>query len=158
MTQIRGDACHIEGMKSRSDSPIIHVCARGLSPVIMIIGLYVFFHGHYSPGGGFQGGVLLAAAFLLLRMTLGSQTSQIVMPSRPSLLTIYFSAIGALIFAGTALAALLAGGNFLDYKHLPIPWFEPAYLRNYGILFIELGVTLTVMATLISIYDDLLEG
>ncbi len=153
MTDIKGDACHIEGMKSQTDSPIIHVSVRGLVPVIQIIGLYVFFHGHYSPGGGFQGGVLLAGSFLLLRMTLGTTISQIAMPNR---LTLTLSAIGALIFGGTGLAALLAGGNFLDYGQLPIPWLEPAYLRNYGILFIELGVTLTVMATLVSIYDDLL--
>lgn len=155
MTPTRVDACHIEGMKSQTDSPIIHVCARGLAPVILIIGLYVFFHGHYSPGGGFQGGVLLAASFLLLRMTLGTQISQLVMPSR---MTITLSAIGALIFAGTGLVAIFAGGNFLDYGFLPVPWFDPAYLRNYAILFIELGVTLTVMATLVSIYDDLLEA
>lgn len=140
-------------MKSPTDSPIIHVASRGIFPVIVLVGLYVFFHGHYSPGGGFQGGVLMASAVLLLRLTLGSTLSQAVMPSR---LTMRFSAVGALIFAGTGLVAVLFGGNFLDYEYLPFSWLSPEYLRYYGILLIEVGVTMTVMTTLVAIYDDLL--
>jgi multicomponent Na+:H+ antiporter subunit B len=145
--------CTEDPMKAPTGSPIILLASRAISPVILLIGLYVFFHGHYSPGGGFQGGVLMAAGILLLRLTLGTQVSQILMPSK---LTLRLSAVGALIFAGTAMAALLGGGNFLDYKFLPVPWLEPAYLRYYAILFIELGVTMTVMTTLIAIYDELL--
>ncbi|MCU7804548.1 MAG: sodium:proton antiporter [Candidatus Thiodiazotropha sp. (ex Lucinoma borealis)] len=36
-----------------------------LFPLLMTIGFYIIFHGHLSPGGGFQGGVILAAAFFL---------------------------------------------------------------------------------------------
>jgi multicomponent Na+:H+ antiporter subunit B len=36
-----------------------------LFPLLMTIGFYVIFHGHLTPGGGFQGGVILAAAFFL---------------------------------------------------------------------------------------------
>lgn len=145
--------CADEQMKTPTDSPIIHVASRGISPVIMLVGLYVFFHGHYSPGGGFQGGVLMAASIMLLRLTLGTTLSQAVMPTW---ITLRLSATGALIFAGTGLLALLCGGNFLDYHSLPAPWLTPEYLRYYGILLIEVGVTLTVMTTLVAIYDDLL--
>jgi multicomponent Na+:H+ antiporter subunit B len=140
-------------MRTPSGSPIIQVATRGLVPVIQIIGLYVFFHGHYSPGGGFQGGVLLAASILLARLALGTEISQAVFPSRKA---IVLSAIGVLIFAGTGLVALLAGGNFLNYGYLPIPGLDPAMLRNYGILIIELGVTITVMTSLIAIYDEII--
>ncbi|SMP81249.1 multisubunit sodium/proton antiporter, MrpB subunit [Desulfonatronum zhilinae] len=140
-------------MMAPTESPIIHLASRGISPVILLIGLYVFFHGHYSPGGGFQGGVLLAAAILLLRLSLGTSLSQ---PIMPSWITLRLSALGALIFAGIGLVAILFGGNFLDYHYLPMPWLEPAYLRYYGILMIEVGVTITVMTTLVAIYDDLL--
>ncbi|GAB6061101.1 MnhB domain-containing protein [Desulfonatronum parangueonense] len=140
-------------MMARTESPIIHLASRGISPVILLIGLYVFFHGHYSPGGGFQGGVLLAAAILLLRLSLGSSLSQPVMPSW---VTLRLSALGALIFAGIGLVSIFFGGNFLDYHYLPMPWLDPAYLRYYGILLVEVGVTITVMTTLVAIYDDLL--
>jgi multicomponent Na+:H+ antiporter subunit B len=144
--------CVDAGMKAPTESPIIHVASRGLSPVILLIGLYVFFHGHYSPGGGFQGGVLLAAGILLLRLALGISFSQAILPTW---ITLRLSAIGALIFAGTGVLTVLYGGNFLDYHFLPMP-LEPEYLRYYGILLIEVGVTITVMTTLVSIYDDLL--
>ncbi|RQD64657.1 MAG: sodium:proton antiporter [Desulfonatronovibrio sp. MSAO_Bac4] len=140
-------------MKSQTDSPIIEVAARGLAPVIQLIGIYVFFHGHYGPGGGFQGGVLLAAGVLLLRMAVGFENSQVQVPSRKTLI---LCSVGALIFAGTGLVALLMGGNFMDYAHLPVPGMEAADIRYYAILFIEIGVTMAVMTALISIYDDLL--
>jgi multicomponent Na+:H+ antiporter subunit B len=140
-------------MRSPSGSPIIQVATRGLVPVIQIIGLYVYFHGHYSPGGGFQGGVLLASSILLARLALGAEASQLLFPRRKA---IVLSAIGVLIYAGTGLTALLAGGNFLNYGYLPIPGLDPAMLRNYGILIIELGVTITVMTSLIAIYDEII--
>lgn len=140
-------------MMASTESPIVHVACRAISPVIMLIGLYVFFHGHYSPGGGFQGGTLVATSLLLLRLSLGVHQSQAVMPSW---LTLRLSATGVLIFAGAGLVAVLAGGKFLDYHALPIPGLSPEYLRYYGILFIELGVTITVTSTLVAIYDALL--
>jgi multicomponent Na+:H+ antiporter subunit B len=36
-----------------------------LFPLLMVIGFYIILHGHLTPGGGFQGGVILAAAFFL---------------------------------------------------------------------------------------------
>ncbi len=154
MSSANVELCSKEtAMMAPTESPIIHLASRGISPVILLIGLYVFFHGHYSPGGGFQGGVLLAAAILLLRLSLGTSLSQ---PIMPSWITLRLSALGALIFVGIGLVAVLFGGNFLDYHFLPMPWLDPAYLRYYGILMIEVGVTITVMTTLVSIYDDLL--
>lgn len=145
--------CKGTGMMAPTDSPIVHIACRGISPFIFLIGLYVFFHGHYSPGGGFQGGVLMAATILLLRLSLGAGLSQVVMPAS---ITLRLSAVGVLIFAGTGVITMIFGGNFLDYHFLPLPWLDPAYLRYYGILLIEVGVVLTVMTTLIAIYDDLL--
>jgi multicomponent Na+:H+ antiporter subunit B len=155
MSERSGDFALAAERCQPSQSPIIRIAARGLAPLIQVIGLYVFFHGHYSPGGGFQGGVLLAASFILLRLSLGLRETQVVLPSR---WTLPLGAIGGLIYIGTGFVALLCGGNFLDYSFLPLPWLKTAYLHSYGILFIEIGVTLTVMATLVAIFDHLLDG
>jgi len=141
-------------MTGQTQSPIIEVAGRGLAPIIQLIGIYVFFHGHYGPGGGFQGGVLLAAGVLLLRMTVGAENSQAQVAAKTTLIK---CAVGAVIFVGTGIVAILGGGYFLDYAYLPVQWFEPEYMRYYGILFVELGITLGVMTGLITIYDDLLE-
>ncbi len=140
-------------MKALSGSPIIQVASRGLAPVIQIFGLYVFFHGHYSPGGGFQGGVLLAASVLLLRLGWGTEHSQLTFPTS---LAVPLCALGALIFAGTGVLAMYFGGNYMDYGAIPFLGLEAADVRSFGILFIELGVTVAVMTALVSIYDDLI--
>lgn len=141
-------------MKHGSSSPIILLLSRIISPYIMLFGMYVIFHGHYSPGGGFQGGAMLAASVLLIRIAVDENVHQMHFKKT---MGIPLGAIGVLVFFGTGLISLLLGGYFLDYHLLPIPWLEAADLRNAGILIIEVGVGLAVMTILVSIYDNLLE-
>lgn len=126
-----------------------------LSPYIMLFGLYVIFHGHYSPGGGFQGGTLLAASLLLIRISSGRRISRIQFRDY---LTTPLAVIGVLIYFGTGLIAVFAGGYFLDYGQLPIPGLHGAELRYWGILIVELGIGLAVMAVLVSIFDNMVKG
>lgn len=142
-------------MTNREHSPIILLGCRFLSPYIMIFGFYVIFHGHYSPGGGFQGGTLLAASLLLIRIAGGTEIGNLQFKDY---LATPYAAIGVLIYFGTGLVALLTGGYFLDYEQLPISGLEAAELRYWGILIIELGIGLTVMTVLVLIYDNLVEG
>jgi multicomponent Na+:H+ antiporter subunit B len=142
-------------MTRPSHSLIILMVSRWSSRLIQLFALYVIFHGHYSPGGGFQGGALLAASILLLRMTEGRDASQSQFPSGWG---IPLGILGGVLFAGVGLAALLNGGNYLDYGALPFLPMDPPDVRSLGILVIEVGVGLGVMATLISIFDDLAEG
>jgi len=139
-------------MKQTEESPIILLGARLLSPYIMVFGWYVIFHGHYSPGGGFQGGALLAASVLLVRVAGGTDIAKLQI--REAVNT-PLAVIGVLIYFATGLAALFTGGYFLDYGQLPIPGMEPEWLRYTGILIIEVGIGLTVMAILIMIYDNM---
>lgn len=133
-------------MRSEMPSPIILFGARLLSPYIMLFGLYVIAHGHYSPGGGFQGGALLAASILLVRLASGRQVARTQLKDN---LTMPMGLIGIAIYFGTGLVSVLMGGYFLDYGKLPIPGLEPAMLRFYGLLIIEIGIGLAVMAILI---------
>lgn len=133
---------------------IADVVTRAMVPVVQIFAMYVIFHGHYSPGGGFQGGALLAGSILLARMVLGHDGSQTLFPAR---LGTPLGLAGLAVYTGTGLVGLLMGANFLDYAALPLG-LDPAMLRNWGILFIEIGVALAVMGTLVSIFDDLTTG
>lgn len=142
-------------MKKKVESPIVLLGSRLLSPYIMLFGIYVIFHGHYSPGGGFQGGTLLAASLLLIRISSGSHISRIQFREY---LTTPMAVIGVLIYFGTGLVAIFAGGYYLDYEQLPIPGLDGADLRYWGILIIELGIGLTVMAALVSIFDNMVRG
>jgi len=124
-------------------------------PFILLFGFYVVAHGHSSPGGGFQGGAILAASVMLLRLSLGKERSSKIFPPR---LGPVLGAIGLIIYGGTGLVTLLWGGMYLDYVFLPIPGVSDAALRYTGILIVEIGVALAVFGVLFSIFDYLVEG
>ncbi len=142
-------------MTNKEQSPIILLGARFLSPYIMLFGFYVIFHGHYSPGGGFQGGTLLAASLLLIRIASGTEIASLQFKDY---LATPYAALGVFIYFGTGLMAIFTGGYFLDYEQLPLPGLEAADLRYWGILIIELGIGLTVMTVLVLIYDNMVKG
>jgi multicomponent Na+:H+ antiporter subunit B len=47
---------------------LVEVVASKLGPIILLFGLYVMLYGHISPGGGFQGGVIVASAIVFLAL------------------------------------------------------------------------------------------
>jgi multicomponent Na+:H+ antiporter subunit B len=130
------------------ESIIIKMVTKTLTPFIQLFGLYVIMHGHSSPGGGFQGGVILGASFILLAVAFGIDEVKRRFSER--MLTLFTSA-GVLLYGGIGLVCLILGANFLDYGILPV--VEP---RGMGMLGIEIGVGITVMAVMISIFHDLM--
>ena len=57
-------------MKKRRDSILIS-CTNLVLPILLTLGLYILIHGHLSPGGGFQGGVLIAGAIAIIYIGYG---------------------------------------------------------------------------------------
>ena len=135
-------------MKDVATSTNVKVVCRRLVPFVQIFGLYVIMHGHSSPGGGFQGGVILASSFMLLVLSDGLETVQ--RRFSVAMVTIATST-GVLLYAGVGVLCLLLGANYLDYSVLPSA--EP---RSLGMLVIEVGVGITVTGALVSIFYDLL--
>ncbi|MCY3738878.1 MAG: Na(+)/H(+) antiporter subunit B [Gemmatimonadaceae bacterium] len=125
---------------------ILRVVAKLLIPFILLFGLYVQFHGDYGPGGGFQAGVIFAAAFVLHALVFGVEAARRIAPAR---LLEAGIAGGVLLFAGTGLAGLLMGGHFLDYDVL---FADPLEGQHHGILLVELGVGITVAAVMIAVF------
>jgi multicomponent Na+:H+ antiporter subunit B len=141
-------------MNRYKDNPIVLLISRLVSPFIMLFALYIIFHGHYSPGGGFQGGTMLAASVLLIRLAMGTEISQLLFRSSWGT---PLGSVGVLIYFCTGLLALILGGQFLNYVYLPFT--GPSSMeRSIGVLLVEVGVGLAVMGILVAIYDDLLEG
>lgn len=133
-------------MIRESQDVIVKTLARLLVPFIVIYALYVVMHGHHSPGGGFQGGVILAASFVLLAISQGlDKIRQRLSEKTAGIL----SSLGVFIYAGIGLLCLLLGGKYLDYGKLSkILSVEPAQARSLGILGVEIGVALAVMAVM----------
>jgi multicomponent Na+:H+ antiporter subunit B len=132
---------------------IIQTVCRLLIPFIQVYGLYVIAHGHSSPGGGFQGGVILGASFILLCLSHDLQEMKRRL-TREAVLV--YSSLGVLIYAGIGLICLLLGRNYLDYGilHQVLP-VDSVHARSLGIFGIEVGVGMTVMAVMVSIFLDL---
>jgi multicomponent Na+:H+ antiporter subunit B len=125
---------------------VLRVVAALLIPVILLFALYVQFHGDYSPGGGFQAGVIFAAAVILYALIFGLEDAMEALP--PGLLQI-LAAVGVLIYAGVGIDTILLGGNFLDYDTLA---HDPVHGQHLGILLVELGVGTTVASVMLLLY------
>lgn len=125
---------------------VLHVVARLLIPLIMLFALYVQFHGDYSPGGGFQAGVIFAAAFILYGLIYGVDKLRDVV--QPGLIR-SMAAAGVLLYAGVGVLGMLNGAEFLNYNVLAS---DPVAGQHIGILLIELGVGITVASTMIILF------
>ena len=142
-------------MIERYESIIVQAVCSAMVPFIQIFAIYVIIHGHCGPGGGFQGGVLLAVSIVLTRLALGKEVSYQKFPPK---LAVVLAATGMLLYILVGLIPMATGGLFLDYEHLPIPWLSGANLRFVGIFIVECGIGLAVFGTLVLIFDNLVQG
>lgn len=125
---------------------IVRASLKPLIPFIMIFGLYVQFHGDYGPGGGFQAGVIFAAAIILYTLVFGLRSGTKLLPWRRLEILI---ASGVMLYGAVGLVAMLRGGDFLDYNALAD---DPLHGQHWGILLVELGVGLTVAAVMVTLF------
>ncbi len=138
------------------DQVILRVVAKMVIPFILVFGVYVITHGEGGPGGGFQGGVILAAGFILYGLVFGAeQLKQRIPPA----VTDAAMAGGALLYAGTGLLNLVVGGNFLDYGALValFPRSTRGDMEVWGMTAVEYGVGLTVCSVMVTIYTQICE-
>ncbi len=133
---------------------IIGTTCRLLIPVLQLFALYVIAHGHHSPGGGFQGGVILGASFILLAIAQGLGPALKRMPEK-SYVKLAF--VGVAIYAGFGLMCQFLGANFLDYGVLQVlmPASNAVEARSHSMLGVEIGVAFTVSAIMFAIYANL---
>ena len=126
--------------------------ARVLIPFVLVYGVYVIMHGDFGPGGGFQGGVILAAAYILYALVYGVPAAQRALPRR---ITDKTAAFGVMIYSGVGVVCLLKGGMFLDYNVL-----DPHHVQHgqeLGMTLVEYGVGLTVSSVMITIFNEIAE-
>lgn len=140
-------------MHRRFGSVILDTVIRFIIPFLLLFAIYVLVHGHYSPGGGFQAGTLLAISVILVRAVQGPGAEWGLRKEAAVIL----ASLGAFIYAGIGLLPLFFGGNVLDYGVLPLGMKE-AKVRALATLGVEIGVTLTVMGVFIVFYDLLTSG
>jgi multicomponent Na+:H+ antiporter subunit B len=159
-------------------NPIVREVADFTLPAILLVALYIQFHGEYSPGGGFQAGVVFGAGIWLYALVHGLERTQRVIP--PWAVRTGVS-LGMLLYVGVGLATMLLGGEFLNYDVLAGDHGEAAsgdghgseaagghggdhgngeghggghatHGQHWGILLIELAVGITVASVMVAVF------
>ena len=125
---------------------VLRVATKLFLPFILMFALYVQFHGDYGPGGGFQAGVIAAAAIVLYAIIFGLQEACKVVP--PAVVEAMVP-LGVLLYAGVGVASMFTGSNYLDYSHLA---HDQVHGQEWGVFLVELGVLITVTGTMTAIF------
>ncbi|MCD6472455.1 Na(+)/H(+) antiporter subunit B [Candidatus Aerophobetes bacterium] len=133
--------------KTKKASLILRTGSNLLFPLILLFGAYIFVHGHLTPGGGFQGGAVIASGFLLMYLAFPKQSI-----NKKSLSVV--ESLSGLIFVGIGLFGLIFSGYFLSNF---LPKGIPNTLFSAGIIpIIYIAVGFKVGFELTSVIDDLL--
>lgn len=130
---------------------LLRTAAKILIPFILVFAMYVQFHGDYGPGGGFQAGVMSGAAVILYAIIFGLDAAQRIVPSR---FVAVMVPVGVGIYAGVGVVGMLLGGNYLNYSVLA---HDAPHGQHLGILLVEIGVLVTVAATMLAIFYAFLD-
>lgn len=125
---------------------VLRIVAKLLIPYILVFALYVQFHGDFGPGGGFQAGVIAAAAIIFYALIFGLPSARRLVPDG---VVETMVGLGVLLYAGVGVAGLLLGGNYLDYFVLHS---DPVAGQLRGIFWVELGVAITVSGVMLKIF------
>lgn len=125
---------------------VLRVVAKLLIPFVLLFALYVQFHGDFGPGGGFQAGVITAAAVIFFAIIFGLPAAR---RFAPDWFVETMVAAGVLVYGGVGVAGLLLGGNYLDYFVLA---HDSVHGQERGIFWVEAGVAITVSGVMMKIF------
>jgi multicomponent Na+:H+ antiporter subunit B len=126
---------------------VVRVVVKLLVPFILLFAFYVQMHGDFSPGGGFQAGVILATGLIVYGLVFGIRSLTRALPLPVLMVGV---SLGVLIYAGVGYAALILGGHYLDYAMLDPA--DPPHGQELGIMLVEAGVGITVASVMTLIF------
>ncbi|MCT2345407.1 Na(+)/H(+) antiporter subunit B [Niallia taxi] len=135
----------------KTNDVILQTTTKIVLFIILIFSVFIFFTGHYTPGGGFIGGLLTSGAIVLLLLAFDLKTVKKILPFN----YMYMIATGLLFSIGTGAGALLFNVPFLThaYTHINIPILgelslHTATIFDLGVFLVVVGVTMTIIQTI----------
>lgn len=135
----------------KANNLILQFTSKIVFYMIFFFSVHIFFAGHYTPGGGFVGGLLTSSAIVLLLLAYDLKTVQNVLPINYT----YMTAIGLILALGTAAFPMFRGDPFFthyfDYFNLPLigkTSLHTAALFDLGVFLVVVGVTMTIIQTI----------
>lgn len=134
------------------NSKILRTIAQKLFPFVLMFGFYLTLHGHISPGGGFQGGVIIGTAIILLSLSYGINNTENMFREK-HLSILEKLAILTFIFLGLI-------GIFFGYPFLKdiMPLGNPGCLASAGMMVpLNLVISIKVAAGITGIFYALIK-
>ncbi|MCM3213108.1 Na(+)/H(+) antiporter subunit B [Niallia taxi] len=135
----------------KTNDVILQTTTKIVLFIILIFSVFIFFTGHYTPGGGFIGGLLTSGAIVLLLLAFDLKTVKKILPFN----YMYMIAAGLLFSIGTGAGAMLFNVPFLThaYTHIDIPILgelslHTATIFDLGVFLVVVGVTMTIIQTI----------
>ena len=132
-------------------SVVLETAVRLVFHTVLVFSLYLLFAGHNQPGGGFVGGLVAGAAFVLRYVSGGRSALRAAVPIDPGVPV----GVGLVLAAGTGMAAWLFGAQFLESGkvelHAPLLGTIKATSAlpfDTGVYLIVVGLVLAVLRTL----------
>lgn len=122
-------------------SLILRTATRVLMPLLLIYGLFLLFRGHNAPGGGFAGGLVVAAAYSLNSFAFGTAAARRALLVDPSRLI----GAGLLLALGSGVLPVLFGKAFLTALWpAPEMGIGTPLVFDLGVFSVVIGVVLTI--------------
>ena len=138
-----------------TESQVIMPTVKIVAPFAFTYGLFVTFHGGGSPGGGFQGGAIMAAVVFMIAFAFGIEATREWLANT---VVVGLAVGGTLVFAGIGVVTMSQGGAFLQYELLPVPLSRIDRV-TYGMEAVEiLGIAAIVSGVLMGLFFLLAGG
>jgi len=138
-----------------TESQVIMPTVKIAAPFAFTYGLFVTFHGGGSPGGGFQGGAIMAAVVFMIAFAFGIEATREWLANT---VVVGLAVGGTLVFAGIGVVTMTQGGAFLQYELLPVPLSRIDRV-TYGMEAVEiLGIAAIVSGVLMGLFFLLARG
>ncbi|MCK5600030.1 hypothetical protein KAI78_10430 [bacterium] len=131
-------------------SEIVKSVCCWIEGFIFLFGCYIVLFGHLTPGGGFAGGVIMAASFILIMLSFGKERTDKLFPRTRTTLVESF---GALLFIAVAwLGIYYGGGFFANFLHQKFGGTPFTFLSGGTIPISNVAIALKVMAGLFLVF------
>lgn len=135
----------------KTNDVMLQTVTKVVTFIILMFAVHIFFAGHYTPGGGFVGGLLTASAIVLLMLAFGIKTVKKIVPINYVVMT----SVGLLLAIATAAASIVFDVPFFThaYDYFDLPLFgktslHSAMLFDAGVYLVVVGVTMTIIQTI----------
>lgn len=137
---------------AEADSLILRTAALLVLPLQLVFSVFLLLRGHDEPGGGFIGGLVASGAFALYLYAFGVESLQRLLRISPKDLL----AVGLLLGLIATVPSVFMGQAFFTAQWLTL-YIGDTAIKLSTVLVFDIGVYLTVVGTLVTMFSALAE-